>query len=76
MGVPRAKLHEKPRLGRRKRLPHLGCGAGLLEHLAPALVHRRAVEQILLVQLVFKPAIDAHFRIGFKRHVKECFLSS
>jgi hypothetical protein len=41
---------------------------GAFEDLLPAFVDGGAVVQILLVQLVFEPAIDTQVRIGFQGH--------
>ena len=48
--------------GRRRR------AAVGFEDVLPAFVHGGAVVQILLIELVFEPAIDAQFRVGFQRH--------
>ena len=49
------------------------CGRGaavvrLFEDVFPAFVHGRAVVQVLLIELVFEPAIDAKFRTGLEGH--------
>jgi hypothetical protein len=43
-------------------------GAVAFEDVFPAFVDGGAVVQILLVELVFEPAIDTQIRIGFQGH--------
>src|ERR1035441_8489400 len=43
--------------------------ARLFEYVLPALIDGGTVTQVLLIQLVFKPAIDAHFRFGVRCHL-------
>ena len=39
--------------------------AVLLENVLPALIDRRAVVQVLLIQLVLEPTVDTQIRFGF-----------
>src|ERR1035437_3673659 len=46
----------------------VGQWAGLFEYVLPAFIDGGTVVQVLLIQLVFEPAIDAHFRFGLRGH--------
>ena len=48
----------------------VGGWAGLFEYVLPAFIDSGTVVQVLLIQLVFEPAIDAHFRFGLRCHVR------
>jgi hypothetical protein len=63
----------RPDGNRRIPVRRLAIALTVPENFVPTLVDGAAVVQILLVELVFEPAVHVHWKIGFMSHGKLLF---